>query len=217
MKKTIYLLLIILSSCSEKTTKTSNSDVPKSLINCELLGQELETEQEIIEKYDIELNFSILETIEFDINGKGLKEKIIVERIENWNDPGDYHRIKIEKTDTCYTFFNSSGWIKSCPYIFRYVPNFSTHNKIHSEYVFLIENNEDLLLFAFGYIYASQPGLLSIINLSLKDPKLLFNDNYMISGYEEGNPKIIITKFLKEFNVNEHDTLLLKDHCLHKM
>ena len=217
MKKTIYLLLfIVLSSCSGKTSKTSNSEVSEPCVDCELLGQQLETEQEVMEKYNIKLDFSIIEIIEFDINGKGLKGKIIVEKIEDWNDPGDFHKIRIEKNDTCYTFFNSSGWIKSCSSIFNYVPDFLTYNKINSDYVFLCENNGDLLLFIFGYIYASNPGLLTIVNLSLKEPKLLFNDNYMLSGYEEGNPKIIVTEFFKEFNINKHDTLLLKNHCLHK-
>ena len=218
MKKTIYLLLlIVLSSCSGKTSKTSNSEVSEPCVDCELLGQQLETENQFEKNNDESLKFSIIESYEYDLNGDGIKEKIIVEKLQiSWEEPGDFHRIRIEKNDTCYTFFNSSGWIKSCSSIFNYVPDFLTYNKINSDYVFLCENNSDLLLFAFGYIYASNPGLLTIVNLSLKEPKLLFNDNYMLSGYEEGNPQIIVTEFFKEFNINKHDTLLLKNHCLHK-
>ena len=224
MKKITYLLLLVLlSNCSGRTPKTS-TDVLEPLANCDLLGQQLE----IIDIEAYKLEFSILETIEYEIKEKDITEKLIIEKIDSWfyskeshrikwNDPGDFHRIKVEKKDSCYTFFNSSGWVKATPFFFGYVPNFPSYNKIQSDYIVLTQNNDDFLLFVFGYVYASQPGLLSIINLSLKEPKLLFNDNYMLSGYHENDPNITVTKFFKEDNINKHDSLLLKDHCLHKL
>jgi hypothetical protein len=73
-----------------------------------------------------------------------------------------------------------------------------------------------LLLFAFGYAYASEPGLLSIINLSSPKPELIFNNNYMLSGYRENNPKIMVVEFLEDGN-GRQDTLLLINHRLQKI
>ena len=218
MEKITYLLLLIfLNNCSGRTSKTSVMNVSEPVANCDLLGQQLETESQFEKSNEERLQFVVIDSCEYDTNGDGIKEKIILEKLHCWNDPGDFHRIKINKKDSCYTFFNSSGWVKTAPFFFEYLPNFPSYNKIQSDYIVLSQNNDDLLLFIFGYVYASQPGLLSIINLSLKEPKLLFNDNYMLSGYQENNPNITVTKFFKEDNINKHDTLLLKDHCLHKL
>ena len=218
MKKIAYLLLfILLNNCTGRTSKTPLIDVSVPFVDCDLLGQQLETEKDVEKKYNIKLNFSILETIEYDdINGNGVKWKIIIEKIDDWNDPGEFHRIRIVR-DTCFSFFNVDGWIKVRPSILEYVQNFTTYNKILSDYIVLSKNSDDLLLFAFGYVYASQPGLLSIVNLSTKEPKLLFNYNYMLSGYQENNQNIAVTRFFKEDNINKHDTLLLKGHCLYKL
>jgi hypothetical protein len=215
MKKITYILLLIfLSNCSSRTSKTPATNVSEPFADCALSGQKLETEKDIEKKYNIKLNFSILETIEYDING--IKGKVIIEKIDDWNDPGDFHRIRIVN-DSCFSFFNVYGWVKTRTSILEYVPNFTTYNKSRSDYIVLSKNGNDLLLFVFGYVYASQPGLLSIVNLSLKEPKLLFNDNCMLSGYQENKPNIVVTGFFKEDNINKHDTLLLKDHCLHKL
>ena len=219
MEKAAYLLLLIfLSNCTGRTSKTPVAGVLEPLANCELFGQRLETESQFEKNNEERLQFVAIGSYEYDTNGDGIKEKIILEKLQiSWEEPGDFHRIKIEKKDTCYTFFNSSGWVKAESYFFEYVPNFSSYNKIQSDYIVLSQNNDDLLLFVFGYVYASQPGLLSIVNLSLKEPKMLFNDNYVLSSYQENNPNITVTKFFKEDNINKHDTLLLKGHCLHKL
>ena len=233
-----YLLLfVIVSSCSSGDSKTgltpenedvvdsittAGEDVSNSLVDSQSLVKPLDTEQKFEKE---QLKFSIVETIEYDINGD--KMKIIIEKIDSWfclndngridwNDPGDFHRIKIEYKNMCYTFFNSGGWDKPRPYDFRYVSNFTKYNKIKSDYLVLTKNNEDFLLFAFGYTYASEPGLLSIINLSTPKPELIFNDNYEISGYWENKPKIIVSYFSEDDNENKYDTLLLINHRLQK-
>jgi hypothetical protein len=218
MKKITYILLLIfLSNCGGRTSKKQIEDVLEPLVDCELIGQQLEAENQFEKNNDERLQFVTIAS--YDINGDGsIKGKIILEKLQiSWEEPGDFHRIRIEYKDTCYAFFNSSGWVKAESYIFEYVPNFTMCNKIQSDYIVFSKNGNDLLLFAFGYPYASQPGLLSIVNLSLKEPKLLFNDNCMLSGYQENKPNIVVTKFFKEDNINKHDTLLLKDHCLHKL
>jgi len=217
MKKIAYLLLfILLSNCNNRTKNTTETDVLEQFADCELLGQQLETESQFETNNDEPLHFVAIDSYEYEING--IKEKVIIEKLQiSWEEPGDFHRIRIENKDTCYSFFNSDGWIKLRPSIFEYVPNFTTYNKIQSDYIVLSQNNGDLLLFAFGYIYASEPGLLSIINLSLEKPTLIFNDNYMLSGYQENNPEITITRFFKEDKVNKHDTILFKNHCLYKL
>ena len=218
MKKIIYLfLLIFLSNCIEKTAKTPVTTVS----DCELLGQQLEPENDTYK-----LEFSDVEVAEIKIDGENAK--IILEKIDSWyyseksvrldwNDPGDFHRIRIEYKDTTFVFFNQNGWVKTSPFMFDYVPTFPSYNKIKSDCIVLTKNDDDLLLFAFGYVYANQPGLLSIFNLSLKEPMLLFNDNYMLSGYQENNPNINVTRFFREDDTDKHETLTLKNHCLYKL
>ncbi|MDR1349022.1 MAG: hypothetical protein LBJ63_11475 [Prevotellaceae bacterium] len=218
MKWIISILVVItLIQCKTKNNETKNEEVneqpavvaeEQSWTN-ELIGEPLDSELEIEEKYNIKLNFSIHKIYEYDINKDGIKEKIILDKLDEWNDPGDFHRIRIEYKDTCFTFYNSSGWIKTNYSANYYISDFKSVNEIDSEYIILRKNNDNLLLFAFGYVYASNPGLLSIINLSIKEPQLILNDNCLLVQYEDSNTTFVTTRYFREDEINQRDTLIL--------
>jgi len=239
-KQLIYLLLslIFLSSCTRRVSETSTDQVTdydllkakqtELLTDCELIGRQLRQEDDFEELF----SFLIVETVEYTINGK--KGKIIIERVDTWyhpdfgkvewDDPGDFHRIRVKTNDTIFSFFNEFGWIRPeykrsyfSPSFFEHTPSFPSYNKVQSEYIILTKNGDNLLLFAFHWPFPSDPpGFFSIINLSLKKPRLLFNDNYLLSSFQEDNPKITVTKFFKDEGINQHDTLILRNGCLRR-
>ncbi|MDR1984723.1 MAG: hypothetical protein LBQ28_07870 [Prevotellaceae bacterium] len=204
-------------TCTKKNTKEMEETVSLEQLNrCSFIGESLDSEIEIEKKYNIILNFSILEIYEYDINNDGIKEKIILDELNEWNDPGDFHRIRIEYRDTCFTFYNSTGWVKIQNSSNDYIHDFASINKIKSDYIVLIQNNDNLLLMAFGYVYASNPGLLSIINLSANEPQLILNDNCLLVKYEEHNPMFITTRYFPEDEINQFDTLILMQNGFFK-
>ncbi|MCK4922987.1 MAG: hypothetical protein KAS71_18190, partial [Bacteroidales bacterium] len=80
--------------------------------------------------------------------------------------------------------------------------------------------SKDIVLIAFGYVYASIPGVLSIFNLSRFDkPEMIFNDNFYLYNYEDknsdGNIDIVVTKHDKDEMNNKDDfnTYLLINGC----
>jgi hypothetical protein len=210
------VIIIALMQCKAKNSETKTEKIKEQSVIVtedqtyakELIGEPLDSEIEIERKYDITLKFSIIRIYEYDIDEDGTKERIILDNLDEWNDPGDFHRIRIEFKDTCFSFYNSSGWVKIENSSNYYIPDFTSINKIDSEYIVLSKNNDNLLLFAFGYVYASNPGLLSIINLSMKEPQLILNDNYLLVKYEEHNPIFITTRYFGEDEVYQRDTLM---------
>ena len=201
--KYFFLLFIAFASCKGR----------QNVCDC-LIGEKLESEIEFEQKSSEKLNFVIIDSYEYDINNDGVNENIILEKLQfDWEEPGDFHRIRIIANDTCFSFFNSGGWIKLEPSLIEYIPDFFLNNILSSDYIAIDKHTNDLLLFAFGYVYASEPGLLSIINLSQKTPKLILNENYLLSGYQKDNPQLTVTKYFKESNLNRQDTLLLNNHC----
>ena len=101
----------------------------------------------------------------------------------------------------------------------QYLNSFSETNLVKSRYVNVQKGSDkDILLFAFSYVYASQPGLLSILNLSrFNKPELIFNENYNLYSFEDKNSDetidIVVTKYDKdEMNSNDNlKTYLLKN------
>lgn len=217
----LIIVLLVLSQC-----KTSNTeDKAKSAIQvdvqkpAELIGTSLKTVQEKEKELNFEFEFFTLESYRLDINSDGKEDEIIIEKIKDWNDPGDFHRIRIKSQEKEYTFFNSDGWVKIGEYETQYLNFFSETNLVKLRYVNVQKGSDkDILLFAFGYVYASQPGLLSILNLSRFDkPELIFNENNNLYSFEnknsDGTLDIVVTKYDKdEMNSNDNlKTYLLKN------
>jgi len=139
---------------------------------------------------------------------KYLIDTIILRKIENWNDPGDFHQINItldnnqQKTET-----NFNGWV-SFGNNYPIAQNLKDQNKIDSDLLLITDfNNNDILIFAFGWVYASEPGLMSVFNANKELPRVIFNDNFEI--HEIGN------QYLKgEFHETETEIKLKQNRLV---
>jgi hypothetical protein len=176
-----------------------NTDVELPKMRDQIIGEKLGTIQEKETELNTSFNFQIVEEYYFDLNNDGYTDEIIIEKLRDWNDPGDYHRIRVKVLENEYSFFNNYGWVKFNNYILQHTHDFYSANLIKSNYFILKKINNNLLLFAFGYAYASQPGLLSIIRFSKNEiPSLIFNDNYFIYSFDEKNKELRVTQYYKD-------------------
>ena len=212
----IFILLVFCQCKPRNMNINKNSTIEKEIFNpTNLIGWKLDTLRE--KEIELRYGFKVLDSILIKSNEK--KEEIIIEKINNWEGPGDFHRIRIINNINEVTFFNIDGWIKIGEYETQYVPSFLEASLTNSNYIITQKSSyNDLLLFAFGYVYASKPGLLSIFNLSRFDkPELIFNDNFYLYNFKDenndGNADIVITKFDKDEIKNNYDTItyLLKN------
>lgn len=160
--------------------------------------------------YPTNPKYKFIETEKYliDINGNNLIDTIILRKIENWNDPGDFHQINItldnnqQKTET-----NFNGWV-SFGNNYPIAQNLKDQNKIDSDLLLITDfNNNDILIFAFGWVYASEPGLMSVFNANKELPRVIFNDNFEI--HEIGN------QYLKgEFHETETEIKLKQNRLV---
>ncbi len=211
MKKISILLIALLISCQYKTSNTEIKaksaileDVQKP---AEFVGIHLNTVQGKETELNLKFEFLTIESNRLDINNDGKEDEIIIEKIKDWNDPGDYHRIRIKSKEKEYVFFNSDGWVEIGAYETQYLNSFPQTTQVKSKYVNIQRSSDkDILLFAFGYVYASQPGLLSILNLSRFDkPELIFNDNYHLYSFEDKNSDGIVDIVVTKNDIDEMD------------
>jgi hypothetical protein len=172
-----------------------------------LVGNPLATVEEKEIELGIKFYFHTIESCSFDIDNNGKDDEIRIERIENWNDPGDFHRIRIIKQSGSYEFFNVHGWVEIGDYEVQHDTSFVLSNLVDSKYIVMkraSDTTKDIMIFAFGYVYASQPGVLSIIYASpeIIMPRLILNSNRYLYDFKDlnsdGNKDIIITIFDKE-------------------
>jgi len=198
----LIILLVCFSQCNttvgEKTNKQSTNDLQKG----QLIGETLDDIKEQEHEMNVSLEFEKLESHLIDINDDGIEETIILEKLKDWNDPGDFHRITVIINAEQYSFFNVSGWIEISNYEIQHVDDFLMPNLVNSKYIVCKKaDKEDIVLFSFGYTYASQPGLLSIIRLS-DEPTLIFNKNNHLYAFEDfnidGTNDIKITNYDKD-------------------
>jgi hypothetical protein len=208
MKNVFLLLLISLLTIQCNNSKQTNSEeaqekVVENKVVGTLIGTKLASVQETKEELNMMFDFEIIESYLLDIDNDGVEDKIVVEKIKDWNDPGDFHRIRIVTNSGTHEFFNRYGWVDIGNSQVQYVKDVYASNIIESKYLLIQKvNSNELLLFAFGYVYASKAGILSIVNLSSKDkPVLIFNDNYNLYALKDrsgdGNKEIIVTKYDK--------------------
>ena len=160
---------------------------------------------------NLKLDFEVVDVFNQDFNQDGKNDIIRIEKISGWEDPGDFHKITIKLSGQQEKiFFNIDGWVEISDYEMQYV-NHGSIKPFEPFKYFLIQkaSKDNVILLAFGYAYASQPGLLSIINLTKKNsPTLVFNDNYYLYGFEDLNSDkiddIAVTKFDKDENIDNH-------------
>lgn len=143
---------------------------------------------------------------ELDLNNNNKLDTIKLREIKDWNDPGDFHQIEIVlDNDSNLVETNFGGWVK-------FGQNYSVNdelrkmNKLDSDLILVTDFNTDLkILLAFGYVYASEPGLLSIFEANGEDPKVVFNKNFEIHSIDDD-----LFQGVYEFKENEENEVIVK-------
>jgi hypothetical protein len=134
--------------------------------------------------------FRTIESFSYDWNGDGKPYTFLLDKIENWNDPGDYHRLTIKiPGKKVFVLDDRYGLVKYSSYCRWSHQKIPAENLLatKSEYLVLatLGNTKKpvKLLFLFGYEYSSQPSMVHIIALDeTGNPEIVFEGQLGIFG-----------------------------------
>jgi hypothetical protein len=186
----ILIIVIFLASCSNKQAENRN----RSFIENKSSQTMTDTNRsELIEPFFYKQyvdsirdtsKFELIETHDILVNA--IKYTVNIYMIPNWGDPGDYLRIKVfENEKLLLDKFNINGWVK-----FNYnndVPSeILSKNLIDSDKLLLLKINNKQYLFLFGWVYASEPGLMTVISL-VKVPHIIINKEFEFHSLSDIN------------------------------
>ena len=196
MKRILTLFIIILVAISCKTEskkgssttrneKTEVSEVEKPKINPEII--ESFFSNEYVDSLEKAKQFVTVE--EIIVNEKTDTLHIFLQHLTNWEDPGDFLKVQIRNTKDSIVFEqkNINGWVK-------FGNNYTLPDsvvflsQVKSDKAIIIENRTGKQLIVFGYVYASQPGLMTIIDL-FPTPQIIFNKNFELRSISEPTEK----------------------------
>ncbi|NOU58509.1 hypothetical protein [Marinifilum caeruleilacunae] len=211
MMKLPFLFLclsIILLSCNSETKKNLSKESqiqppPAPIVNSDL-----------IEDFHSSLYLDSLLTnrkrkklAEIRVHENSDSCKIILNTLVEWNDPGDFLNVQIlnSKGKETLSINNIDGWMK-CVGPYKLPESVHTLNVDKSGYTLIIDNKTGKQLVLFGYSYASQPGLMTIIDL-FPEPKIIFNKQFDLHAISKVSTKGIRnyigeTELLKEVVLN---------------
>ena len=107
---------------------------------------------------------------------------IIIESIKNWGDPGDYLQfVEVDNRDSVlFKILNLDGWVK-------FGDNYDVpqtildQNRIVSDHLLLLRINKSSYLFLFGWVYASSPGIMTVIKLEPRC-EVVFNKEFQLNS-----------------------------------
>ena len=186
---TIIIIIMALRSCnneeqsnSHETFDDSQNQV-KKIFPEKFYGTNFPDKDDVSSRFkkrkgkDMEL-YLISREIE-DFNNDNIPDTIFFERIKEWNDPGDFHNIRLSiSNQKDLTLFNASGWIKLVGSKYQNLRKIEGEGlRIENELVFASIAEDEKLIFLFGYVYASEAGVLTILNIKNGyDPKFIFNE-----------------------------------------
>ncbi|HNV82595.1 MAG: hypothetical protein WBK94_02395 [Tenuifilaceae bacterium] len=108
--------------------------------------------------------YTLIDKIPYDIDKDEVKDTILVYKIKDWSDPGDYQRLDIKLSSGELTkIYNLGDWINMEK---EQLDRFQNINKLKSKRFLITDiSKEKTLLIIFGWAYASSPGKLTIIEL----------------------------------------------------
>ncbi len=187
-----------------------------------LVGEYLCSPQDLMKELKINIDFEGIDS--FKISIEDCMCWVYLEKIKDWGDPGDFHKIRFNISGKEYSYFNKLGWVRyENDYIMQNEDDdFVDSDLINSKYCIVqsVQNN-GCLIFLFGYPYASEPGLLSIIKVQEEGkPYLIFNDNYFFSSFEVENGSLIVSRFYKDeilSNKGSLETFILRKTGFRKL
>lgn len=185
--KYLLLLPILLFACQSETNQSEETTEVPEETPTEAPATPVDVDASLVDDFPSIENhdesaypFKAMDTQFIDLNGDSKLDKITLFRIEDWADPGDFQKIEIELNgETPYEYRNYGGWISfeqaSLP------TGITAFNKIRSENILLLQAQpETKLIVLFGWPYASDPGLVTIIDP--KNKTILFNKNWSLQS-----------------------------------
>lgn len=158
-------------------------------------------------KYD-NGKYILYDKILTDLNGDNINDSIFLYRIENWNDPGDFHKIIIKfNTGKLIEIYNTGDW-EVLDTNESFYETIRKYNLVNNNKVLLVELSKNRkVVIINGYSYASAPGKLTVIDISVNKPKVLFFDNFLIQGIKDlnndGIKELIGYEYLSMYNGDE--------------
>lgn len=177
LKFLLYFLLF--SSCS-KGQKINNSKVSNEN-HFEI--KTIRTVEAFEQKSNFELSYQLFEEKLIDLDNDNVIDTIRLFRLNDWADPGDFHKVEVETKYSKYELSNIDGWVQ--------------HNwKNKSECCLLVDSSIGILKVAKnnsvilleGYPYASDPPTLSIISINQnKEISMVMHDNKNLYDVSDSN------------------------------
>ncbi len=134
------------------------------------------------------IEFNKIESHIIDLNGNNLYDTISLYKIAGWEDTGKFNQIEITLDNNNKIIeTNYDGWVKIGE---NYELNESivNSNQIKSNLLLITNiNSSTKFIFAFGWIYSSQPGLLTIFEANGQFPQLIFNNYFELIRIENNS------------------------------
>ncbi|MGL1888997.1 MAG: hypothetical protein OCD76_20960 [Reichenbachiella sp.] len=192
MKNSFLILSVVLFSCGTGTNKIQEEDKALEVQKIEEMADfevnsSIVNELFVVENHDqSKYPFKQVETQSVDLNGDGKNDKINLYIIENWGDPGNFQKIEVLITQGgSYEFLNYGGWV-TFNQNYSVPQQVSDQNTLNSENILLIDATPNSkLIMIFGWVYASEPGLMTIINPATGD--ILFNKEWELQSMSDTN------------------------------
>ena len=129
--------------------------------------------------------YLLVESNGIDLNNDSKIDSINIYHLDEWNDPGDFHKISVlYSSGNKLDIYNTGDWVNLDSIQLQ---EFQSKNILTSKRILVTTTADRTLLVVFGYSYASTPGKLTIIELSPKNPKILFQDNFELMSLNDLN------------------------------
>ncbi len=136
-----------------------------------------------------DFQFNTIASFHIDLNNNEKADTIYLKRLKGWeNDPGDFHQIQI-KTDNslAWTETNFDGWVRF-DNNYHIPDSVKRLNQLDTDLLLITDFEDTKILCLFGWVYASESGLLTIIDFSSDQPRIMINKNLDLVGID--NKKI---------------------------
>ncbi|XOV93189.1 MAG: hypothetical protein ACFHWX_00475 [Bacteroidota bacterium] len=190
--RNIFLTIVTINlfACGIGTRNEKTIEPPTFLVNPELIEELFIVENHNQQVYP----FKEVETQTVDLNNDGKTDKITLYIIDNWGDPGNFHKIRLELSGKePFELSNYSGWV-TFNENYSIPEDIEDKNQLSSNNILLLNATPTTkLILIFGWIYASGPGLMTIIDPA--NQKILFNKNWrlrdIIDSNSDGNLELL--------------------------
>ena len=167
---------LILLSCGTSVEQKSIEYVPEPTLIADFF---LVDQHPNLQYYEIESH-------QIDLNDDRIMDQVSILVIKNWSDPGDFHKIRITVAGMePKEYINHSGWV-SFNNNYPIAEQLKAQNLLDSKNILLSRVSPSTrVLMLFGWVYASQPGLLTIINA--RNQSVLFNKEWSVHTITDKN------------------------------